>query len=99
MNYLAELKQRAEREISKFGNAHRAARHWGVSSAHFSNVLHAGMDSPTLRRKWKINKRDRTRLNIDTDLETIAEFDRRRGLMTRAEYLHALMQIEYEYGI
>ena len=89
MHYLKELKQRAEREISKFGNAHRAACYWGVSSAHFSNVLHAGMDSPTLRRKWGINKSERTRLNIDTDHKTINRYDalcQAQG-MTRAELL------------
>ena len=86
------LERRTRREVTKHGNPYRAAEHWGVSSAHFHNVLNEGMDSPTLRRKWGINKTNRCRLGLDVTPELRAEFHRRRGEMTGGEYLAALME-------
>ena len=92
MSCQQKLEQRAEREISIHGNPYRAAEYWAVSSAHFHNVLNEGMDSPTLRRKWGINKTNRCRLGLDVTEELRAEFHRQRGDMTGGEYLAVLME-------
>jgi len=91
INYIQELKTKAENEISKWGNPYRAALAWGVNSAHFHNALD-GKDSSVLRRKWGINKTNRCRLGLDVTPELRDEFHRRRGYMTGGEYLAKLME-------
>ena len=94
------LEHRARYEVAMHGNPYRAAEYAGVSSAHFHNVLNEGKDSPTLRRKWKINKTDRRRFCCeDPGGMLTTRFDNRRRRMLRNEYLEHLMDVDEEYTL
>ena len=90
---MSELRERLRAEIEQHGTMWGVAREWGINPGTLWRIQKGG-DSPQVRRKWGINKCDRTRLTIEATLEMIEQFDalcQARG-MTRQQLLVSLLE-------
>lgn len=89
-----ELKLRVNNEIERHGNINRLSLAIGVNPGVIYRVKNGG-NSPTLRRLWDIPKNEPVpRLIINgCPPELKARYEKRRGDMSRAEFLEHLLDM------